>query len=496
MTNKPIRVLIIGGGISGLSAAHYIVQKAKQNGISVACQVIEKDERLGGKIQTERYNGFVMEGGPDSFLARKKAAPNLCRELGLADELVGTNPQARQNFILHNGKLHLMPPGTMMGIPAEIGPFVRTSLISPIGKLRAAFDLVLPKGETQQDESLGLFLRRRLGDELLENLVEPLLAGIYAGDANLLSLQATFPQFQELEAKHRSLILGIMNQRKSSPKPLNSTSVPSSGAVPRLPNSMFLSLRTGLIRLIERLTDVLTAENVQIHANQGVQTIEPPKSPNGMYTVQLENGKSVSAHVVFVTTPAIQTQKMFEPFISLPQLQEIPYVSVSTVLLAYPKHLLQHSLNGSGFVVPRKEKRMITACTWVSSKWSHTAPDDFALLRCYVGRSGDERFLSLTDEELVSRVQKDLQDIMGITATPSLTRVVRWNQAMPQYLVGHLTRMKQLQETISESLPGVFLSGAGYYGLGIPDCIQQSLDAAEKAIDYIQKQLGAYTVSG
>jgi oxygen-dependent protoporphyrinogen oxidase len=492
MTDRTYRIAVIGGGIAGLSSAYYMVKEAKAKGISVSVQLYEKENRFGGKIQTERYQGLIMEGGPDSILARKTAGPDLCRELGIADELVGTNPHARKNYIVHHGKLRLMPPGTMMGIPAEIVPFVKTSLISPIGKLRAGMDLLIPKGDTKHDQSLGLFLRRRLGNELLENLVEPLMAGIYAGDANQLSLQATFPQFQEMEETYRSLILGIVSQRKRSntnanmtaPSAKNSNGKANSGQE-KLPNSVFLSLRTGLERLIEVLVDHLREQQVGLRLNTGVQRIIRDDSGSGRYVISLDNGETEVADAVIAASPAFQTRQMLERMIALPQLEKIPYVSVSTIMLAYPKEAIPQPLDASGFVVPKKENRMITACTYVSNKWTHTAPKDRVLLRCYVGRAGDQRFRSLTDEEIVQYVRQDLRQLMGIDATPSFTRVVRWDQAMPQYLVGHLDRMKEIEAKITSEIPGVFITGAGYYGLGVPDCILQARKTAARVCDHL-----------
>jgi protoporphyrinogen/coproporphyrinogen III oxidase len=339
---------------------------------------------------------------------------------------------------------------------------------------------------------LGLFLRRRLGNELLDNLVEPLLAGIYAGDANQLSLQATFPEFQKLESEHRSLILAVIQQRKQARKRASQAGNPAVGASAtrsgqgNLPNSMFLSLRTGLSRMVEALTERLQQQQVELRAKTGVCEILPDVSGTSRYQLRLSTGATEYADLVILASPAYQTKQILDPALRLPELEQIPYVSVSTILLAYPKQAVPYEMDASGFVVPRKEKRMITACTWVSSKWLHTAPDDHVLLRCYVGRAGDQRFLDLSDEDILLHVRADLKHIMGIDATPSFTRVVRWKQAMPQYLVGHLDRMQELENRISSRLPGVFLTGAAYHGLGVPDCIRQAKEVANRAIGFIE----------
>ncbi|MBO8172525.1 MAG: protoporphyrinogen oxidase [Bacillaceae bacterium] len=480
------QVVVVGGGITGLSTAFYLKKKAAENGENIKIHVVEKADRFGGKIRTFRRDGFILEEGPDSFLARKEAALQLCRDLGLEVQLTGTNPDARKNYILRKNKLHLMPPGTMLGVPAEITPFARTRLLSPAGKLRAAMDLVLPRGNDEHDESLGLFLRRRFGDELVDHLIEPLLSGIYAGNADLLSLQATFPLFHDLEKKHRSLILGIMKQRKQ--QRIRQKQIAPDGKSSKHP-SMFLALNSGFDTLIKRLTEQLERDGISLISEALVTQVEKLQE-NGRphYQIKLTNHNAIRADAVVMAAPAFATQKLLSKLIATEPLSQIPYVSVATVGLAFNKDQIQHPLDGSGFVVPHKENRFITACTWVSSKWPHTTPEGKLLLRCFTGHSGDERHKDLSDEEIVTRVLKDLADIMGISSEPEWTHVSRWNQAMPQYLVDHLSRLGEFESRIKDQLPGIMLTGAGYYGVGVPDCIAQGMQTAEKVLSYLSDE--------
>ncbi len=475
-------VVVVGGGITGLSTAFYLLNEANKKGMEVKLTLVEKGVRFGGKIRTYRRDGFIMEEGPDSFLARKAAALDLCKELGIDNHLNGTNPDARKNYILRNNKLHLMPPGTMLGIPAEITPFIRSSLISPAGKIRAAMDLFLPRGDSFHDESLGLFLRRRLGDELVDQLVDPLLSGIYAGNADLLSLQATFPMFHQIEQRDRSLILGIVKQRnrqKGSGGPRESR---------QKHTSVFLALETGFDSLITALVDRLQQAGANLISDTSVTRLERIRTEdtdNGnatKYRLKLTDHPSLDADAVVLATPAFVSEKLLSPFIETNPLAQIPYVSVANIGLAYPREAIKQPLDASGFVIPHKAKRFITACTWVSSKWLHTAPRDKVLLRCFIGHSGDESHVTLSDQEIIRGVRKELQSIMGIDAEPEWTKVVRWNQAMPQYLVDHLSRLKKLQSDMERELPGLILTGAGYYGVGVPDCIAQGKQAAETVL--------------
>lgn len=482
MNQSEKRILVLGGGITGLTTAYYLQKQLKKQDSPYSVTVLEQSNHWGGKINTERVDGFVIERGPDSFLGRKQAIIDLSLELGLEGEFVGTNPAARKNFIFHDKKLHLMPPGLILGVPTQMGPFVQTGLISPLGKLRAAMDLFIPAKKDQSDESLGAFLQRRLGRAVAENIAEPLLSGIYAGDTSVLSLKATFPQFMQIEQKYGSLIKGMMLSRKPGATP-GTGAAPSSKVPDIAKKSMFLSYRKGLLTLVERLVHVLTELGVELQLNQTVQKVVRDKD---QYHVQTARGKQWTADALVFATPAYVTRQLLEDVKGAEKLADIPYVSVANVALAFDKKTINHPLDASGFVIPRNEGRKITACTWTSSKWLHTSPEDKVLLRCYVGHSRNQSMVEHSDEELLADVLGEVKDIMGITAKPNFYRVTRWRKAMPQYLVGHLDRLQQIRALLEKERPGIYIAGAGFQGVGIPDCIQQGKDTAKIVIDYIE----------
>lgn len=475
MTTEPKKLMIVGAGITGLSAAYYLRNFFKANDTPVHITLVEKKETLGGKIDTLHKEGFIIEKGPDSFLARKMSVIDLTRELGLEGELTGTNPQAKKTYISHKGKLHLMPPGLILGIPTEVTPFMKTGLISLSGKARAALDLFLPKRTEQSDESLGHFLERRLGREVLENIAEPLLAGIYAGDTKYLSLKATFPQFYQVEQKYRSLILGMLASKQKVPQ------------TPNLPDiakkSMFLTYKQGLVTLVNKLEESLE-ENIHILRNKSIISIN--KQENG-YALTLDDGNVHQADGLILTLPPPITANLLEKYIpSSDVLRRIEYVSVANIVMAFEQKDIEHPLDGSGVLVPRKEGRYITACTWTSSKWLHTAPQGKVLIRCYVGRSGDEEIVHLKDEELVKKVRHDLMELIGLTATPLFHEITRWPRSMPQYPVGHVQNIANVRQALATSLPGVFITGSGFEGVGIPDCIAQGKQAAKQLSEFLQ----------
>ncbi|MFB9275147.1 protoporphyrinogen oxidase [Cohnella cellulosilytica] len=475
MEGKRRKIVVAGGGITGMSAAFYAVQYFAQRGEEADVALVEKSPRLGGQIRTLHRDGFVIEQGPDSFLARKPAALKLVRELGLEDRLAATNPnpRAKKNYILYKDKLHEMPPGLVLGIPTALSPFVRTGLVSPLGKLRAAMDLLLPRRKDESDESLGSFIRRRLGREVLEHITEPLLAGIYAGDTQTLSLQATFPQFRQIEREHRSLMIGMLASRRNPPS-----------ADPALPEiarkSLFLTFDRGLSVLTQRLEEALPA----VRKVMG-RSIERVARETDGYRLQLDDGAELRADGLILALPAAETARLLPEVPEAAWLERIAYASVANIALAYREEDIPRGLDGSGFVVPKREGRLITACTWSSSKWPHAAPPGYALLRTYVGRANAQEWLKLSEQELVAGVKADLRTTMGIAADPLFVEISRCHRSMPQYPVGHRERLKELRARLAIELPGVWLCGAGYEGVGIPDCIEQGRKAAERAVSYM-----------
>ncbi len=466
-TARKQRYVIIGGGITGLSSAFYLQKQVREKGIHAEITLLEQSEELGGKIKTMHKEGYVIERGPDSFLGRKLPIIELSRELGLEDEFVGTNPLARTNYILHRNQLHRMPPGLVLGIPTQIKPFISTGLISYAGKARAALDLLLPRRESDSDESLGSFLQRRLGREVLENIAEPLLSGIYAGDTSRLSVKATFPQFPAVERKHRSIILGMLASKKHTQE---TTELPDLAK-----RSVFLTYRNGLITLVNALKAHLT--DVRIRTGVGVSRIEREESG---YILHCSDSEVIHADRVIVTLPAYRVPPLFQEATYLQPLTDMDYVSVANVVMAFDAKDVEHPLEGSGFVIPRKEGKYITACTWTSSKWLHTAPEGKILLRCYVGRYGDERWKQHSDEEIVQGALQDLKEIMQFTAKPNFYEVTRLHQSMPQYPVGHLDVIGSIRSKLAKTHPGILLAGSAYEGVGLPDCIRQGRAAAQQ----------------
>ncbi|AIQ46405.1 protoporphyrinogen oxidase [Paenibacillus sp. FSL R7-0273] len=468
------KIVIIGGGLSGLSAAFYVRKYYREAGVEPDIVLLEKADVLGGKIETLQREGFVIEKGPDSFLARKTAMVELAKELGLEHELVSTNPNAKKTYILQKGKLHPMPAGLVLGIPTELKPFLQSGLVSFSGKMRAMLDFVLPPRRSKEDESLGELIERRLGTEVLENMTEPLLAGIYAGDMRKISLQATFPQFGEVERKYGSLIRGMTTGRK----PVETHTGTKKSA--------FLTFRRGLQSLVQALIQQLhDVEQRTGAAAAAIQESQVPGAPR--YEVQLENGEVLQADDIYVTVQDFAAAGLLRPHVDVTPLEDVNYVSVANVVVAFAKKDIVTEYDGSGFLVPRKEGRNITACTWTSTKWLHTSPDDKVLLRCYVGRSGDEQNVELPDAALTELVLKDLREIMGITAKPLFTEITRLRRSMPQYPVGHPARIAGFRKELAEKLPGVYAFGAGYDAIGMPDCIRQANDIAGAAAAGLEK---------
>ncbi len=495
MSQVSRRIAIAGAGISGLSTAYYIQRFCMEKGISAEITIFEPNEQLGGKIRTLHRDGCVIEQGPDSFLARKLPMLELARELGLEDELTATNPLAKKTYILHKRKLHSMPEGLMLGIPTQVMPFLRTGLISPLGKARAALDLVLPKRSGKGDEALGVFLSRRLGNEVLEHIAEPLLAGIYAGDTKELSLQSTFPQFQALEQEHRSIILGMIFNKKKL-RSLNVKSVPSVTTGPKeqggqIPlsklasRSMFLTFKQGLSTLVNSLATKLSEAAIRT----GIAVTEVSRNDKGHYNLKLSDGTVEQFDAVVLAVPNYAAVAMLPELAEEHSLVNIPYVSVANVVMAFHKSDLALSKDGSGFLVPRSEDLTITACTWTSVKWLHTAPDDLVLVRCYIGRAGASESVDSSDVQLTNNVRTDLKNTMGIDAEPVFVEVTRWKNSMPQYPVGHLDQLKQFRSKLAEVMPGVYVTGSGYQGVGLPDCIGQAKQCAEQvAIDLMSRR--------
>lgn len=463
------KVLIVGGGITGLSTAYYLQKQAREDELPIQVKLVEASNRLGGVISTEKRDGFVVEKGPDSIIARKKSALRLIEEVGLQDKIISNT--AGKSYIFARGKLHTMPEGSFMGIPTKVTPFALSGLFSPIGKLRAAGDFILPKGEPKSDQSLGAFFRRRLGNEVVDHLIEPLLSGIYAGDIDELSLMALFPNFYEMEQEHRSLVLGL---NRTMPKPAKPAKQPPSK------KGMFISLSTGLESLVLEVEKRLDEGTVV----KGLAVEKVTKADHG-YEVVLADGSVERADSVVIATEHFHAQRMLSDYAFMDVFKDMPSNSVANVAMAFPKSAIEKDIDGTGFLVSRNSDFRITACTWTHKKWPGSTPEDMALLRCYVGKPDDQEIVDMSDEEIIQLALRDLNKTMNITEKPLFHIVTRWKKAMPQYNVGHLERMARVKASLSTELPGVYLAGGSFDGVGIPGCIDQAENAVKKVINHL-----------
>ena len=454
-------VAIIGGGISGLSAAYALHKR------QLPYLLLEAGPSLGGVIRTETRDGFLLEGGPDSMLAQKPEGIALCRELGLGERLVPTNPDLRSVYVLRRRRLHPLPEGMMLAIPTKILPFARSGLFSWPGKLRMGLDLVIPGGNGRGDESIASFLRRRFGQEAVERLGEPLLAGIHAGDPERLSILATFPRFRELEEKHGSLVRGMWARPR--PKPAPGTRPPAA----------FYSLRGGLREMVDALVVRLERERIWTKA-----VVRAVSRTAGGFSLGVQGGETVSAERVIVAAPGPRVAPALEGLLpdAARALAAIPFASSATVLLGYRREDVAHPLGGYGMVVPQTEGLRTTALSFVSTKFPHRAPEGHVLLRGFLGGVRDEEVMKLSDAEMVETVKRDMARILGLRGEPVMSRVFRWPGGTPQLEVGHIARMVAVEEQIA-SVPGLHLTGAGIRSTGIPDSVADGTRAGEAAAE-------------
>ena len=457
------RTVIIGGGISGLATAYYLKQYGRPE---TDFTVLESSGRWGGKITSEHEGGFLVEGGPDSFLTQKKSTIELCRALGIQTDLIPCNQtDGPSTYVWSNGRLRPMPEGMMLMAPTMILPMLRSRLISWAGKLRMGMEVLIPASKANFDESLGAFVRRRLGQEVLDKIAGPLMGGIYSADPDRLSLRSTFPMFSEMERTHGSLILGMMRRKKGQPTQAK-------------PEPMFVSLANG----VQERTDALVAQfkPEQLRLNCRVLSVS---REDGRYGLTLSDGTYVLADNIVFTTPTFVTAALVEdldPTLAS-KLREIRYVSTATVSLGFKRSDIKCPLNGFGFIVPATEGRRINACSWSSSKFDHRAPDDSILMRVFIGGAMAEHHAEQDEAALIQLAREELKIILGITATPVLAKAYRWRKASPQYEVGHHVRVKEIEQ-LAGLHSGLYMSGAGFYAAGIPDCVLRGTDTAIKII--------------
>lgn len=444
-----MRVVVVGGGIAGLAAARRLESLVTDAEIVL----VERDGVLGGKIRTEHVDGFVVEAAPDSFLTRKERGVALCEELGLSGELIARRPEHRGSFVRHGDHLHPLPEGLTGMIPTSLDALEASELLSAEGKARFAAEPDVPPGSGDADESVGEFVSRRFGREAYEALVEPLLTGIYGGDGDQLSLQATFPQLRTIELEHGSLLRGL-----------------SAPATDRPP---FVSLRGGMGVLV----DAIAANLARTEVRSGCTATSLQRREAG-FGVALADGEALEADGVVLATPAFVTAQLvadLDPELARAH-ANIPYASSAVVTLAFSRAEVV-PLDGYGYVVPRAAGSDVLACTWSSQKWEHRAPEESVLLRVYAGRFGGRDVTADTDDELVALARDELT-FLGVSAKPLLSRVHRWPLGMPQYVLGHLDRVGRI-ETALGAHPGLAVAGAAYRGVGIPDCIASGETAAE-----------------
>lgn len=436
-----IDVVIAGGGIAGLSAAWELSARGRR------VLVLDARPRAGGVILTERVDGFVVDGGPDALLIQKPAAVALARELGLGDRLVPTLVP-RTAYIARGDRLIPLPEASFLGIPTRVAPFVTTRLFSWAGKARMAMEVAIPRSH-EDDESIGSFMRRRFGQEMVRNLAEPLLAGIHAGDVERLSMRALFPRLLEAERTHGSLIRAMRAMQTT-----------------RSPDGAFLSFPDGINELVTALVAALPADTLRLGA--AVARI----SGRGPFVVTLNSGEEIETRAVIAATPARVTAPLIQaldPELAT-TMQALRYTSTAIVALGYRREQVRHPLAGSGFIVPRADRRFLMAGTWVSSKWPHRAPDGHVLLRGFAGGSGAEDALALPDDAIIERVADELRTRLDISGAPAMTRIFRWPDATPQHEVHHHRWLQAIDARLA-ALPGVLVTGSSYRGTGIPDCV-------------------------
>jgi oxygen-dependent protoporphyrinogen oxidase len=451
-------IAVVGGGITGLAAAYEL----QRRGLSVS--VLEAAPRAGGVIATERFDGWVVDAGPDSLLAQKPGAVALCRELGLADRLVSTLTP-RTAYVLRNGRLHPLVEGSFLGFPIGVRALAGSTLFSTSGKLRMACEAIVPRSHGDEDESIASFVRRRFGQEAVDYLADPLLAGIHAGDAERLSVRSLFPRLVEAEQTSGSVLRAFRAMR----------SAPVNGGA-------FVSLPGGLGELTEALTGALAPHTVRPSARVG----EIRKT--GGYVLESTSGP-VSTRAVILAIPAYAAGALLHAFdTTLAALCEaVPYASTATVAFGFRREQIAHPMQGSGFVVPRVEHRALLAGTWVTSKWPGRAAPGDALVRGFLGGGRDPRRLERTDGELIEAARSELAELLGIAGDPLFVRLYRWTRQSPQYEVGHLARLSRIGERLT-AVPGIFLAGSGFRAIGIPDCISDGREIAAKAAAYVEAQ--------
>ncbi|MFY9844672.1 MAG: protoporphyrinogen oxidase [Terriglobales bacterium] len=459
------RIAIIGGGISGLSAA-YTLEEKRQSGTPVEYVLFESGPRLGGVLVTDHVDGCIVEAGPDSFLTEKPWAADLCRKIGLGDQLIGSNDSERKTYILAKGKLVVMPDGLMFMVPTKIMPTVFSPLFSVRTKMRMAAEWFHPPHKASADETVAQMVERHYGSEVVDLLADPLLSGVYGGEASQLSVRAVLPRFADMESKHGSLGRAMLSARRKM-----------GAAAKAPPKPLFSSLKDGMQQMVDALVARLDADSLKVSVP--VQSV-----------IRQDDGWTVCAgyqtdhfDAVIIATPGQAASFVLEAADAnlSHELREIKYSSSVTVTLGYDDNVRRTLPPGFGFLVPRSEGHRMLAATFVHNKFPHRAPDNRALVRCFLGGARDEQILQASEKAILEIVRAELQKIIGLNVDPLFARVYKWKAAMAQYSVGHLERLQRI-ETLRQKLQNVALAGNGYNGIGVPDCVRSGAEAAGKIL--------------
>jgi protoporphyrinogen/coproporphyrinogen III oxidase len=456
------RVAIIGGGIAGLSAAFYL-ERVRRNGAQMDWVLLEKSDRLGGVIRSELRDGYVLEAGPDSFLTMKPEGAQFCRDLGIADQLISSNDADRKTYIVVKGRLIPIPDGLEFMVPTRVAPMATTALFSWSTKLAMAKEWFHSSGNHRSDESVAEFVRRHFGQEMVDRVAEPLLAGVYGGNADQMSVCAVLPRFAEMERESGSLVRATLKARKERKK----------SAAPQQP--LFTSLKNGVQQIVNAAVAALPVDRIRLRS--GVEAVERSGS---RWTTRAESGNETFDEVILATpAPAAAALLGGVNTVLTNGLQQIQYSSSAAVVIAYDKPVALPP--GHGFLVPRTEGRSMLACTFVNRKFAYRAPKSGALLRCFISSSRVPDLQQQGDDWVRSTVLKEIGELLNVRERPLFAEVYRWDCALPQYSTGHLERVAQMEKAIA-GLPGLQLIGNSFHGIGIPDCIRSGRKAAEQII--------------
>ncbi len=448
-------VLILGGGLTGLSTAYYLQKRAREGGLDLGISVLEASSRWGGKIASDQMGGFLVEGGPDSFITRKPWALELVRELGLGDQICETSPENGRVFLLRDGAPVELPAGMAFVVPTAEEPFLRSGVLSEEGKRRVLAEVDVPRRDRGGDESVADFVTRRFGKEALERLGQPLMAGIHAADPKRLSLAAAFPEMERIEAHFGSLIRGLRE-------------VWGGSGLKATKNSSRVSLAGGIGQLIDTLISRLDPKSLHL----GRPAVSLERGREG-FRVRDSQGQSWNADAVVLALPTFAAADLVgsvRPALASP-LGEIRYVSTATLSLGFSAADVEHPLSGLGIVFPKVEGRNLQACTWSSSKFPDRAPFDQVLVRAFLGGTGAEHLLDREDDDLTALALDELTPLLGLHAAPTLTRLYRWPRGIPQMEIGHRDRVAAIEAASGD---GLFVAGTAYRGIGLPDAIHSA----------------------